>query len=467
LWHWIGNPGLNRGDARTGRSWYASVVAFTIVPATITMLAVATASIAGTLVWFFGTTDTSAAEWFEPAPAAFAVLVVALVAWTYHRWEVVQEGERVRCEASRFHDYALAAVGLVGAVVALAGVLAVVLAVIIGTNDFAGGVELDNQLIGAATLLIVAACLWWWIWQRIMTHRAADPVAESASVWRKLYLAASAGIGGLTLAGTTIYVLFTVLRDLFDGELGRGTLDDIGMPISWMLAVAAAVWFHANVWRADRAVLASHLAASQPAPPLVQLRWATEADLGELFTLQRAAFVDEAVAYGTPDVPSLNETYDEFRARTSTVPTMVATAGTRIVGAASVRITDGLPWLERLMVAPDGRGDRIGHQLVAALGSYAQDQGHLALRAIVGDRNPKLLEFYESQGFATIGRTPAEPTIPELLVKERTLVHQVRGATQESIARRRKLPVPFRASETCPNICTIPPGSLRCTQSRC
>jgi len=153
--------------------------------------------------------------------------------------------------------------------------------------------------------------------------------------------------------------------------------------------------------------------------PGVSLRWATPADGGELFTLQRAAFVDEAVAYDTPDVPSLTETYDEFLARTATIPTLVALDGTRIIGAVSLRDADGFAWLERLMVAPDRRNGQIGHQLVNEVAHHAP-AGTAGLRAVVGDRNPKLLDFYASLGFTTIGRTEAKPNIPELLVLQRT-----------------------------------------------
>ena len=243
----------------------------------------------------------------------------------------------------------------------------------------------------------------------------------------------------------------------------RATLVDLAAPLAWIFAVGAAVWFHIDVWRTDRAVIAaatpeprlpppptaSAATPIMPAPqPLVtaavpsataaqssattaqpsataatavlsgvSLRWATEADHGELFTLQRAAFVDEAVAYGTPDVPSLNETFPDFRERMATVPTLVAVDGTRLVGALSVRSNEqGHPWLERLMVAPDRRNEQLGHQLVRAQCEHLRSQGQPVMRAVVGDRNPQLIAFYTSLGFHRTGTTEAQPGVPELLI---------------------------------------------------
>ena len=76
---------------------------------------------------------------------------------------------------------------------------------------------------------------------------------------------------------------------------------------------------------------------------------------GEVFTLQRAAFVNEARLYGTPDTPALNEEFNEFSARMSGSYSWIAIDGNRIVGAVSLRTYSGAPDVERLMVAPDSK----------------------------------------------------------------------------------------------------------------
>jgi len=87
------------------------------------------------------------------------------------------------------------------------------------------------------------------------------------------------------------------------------------------------------------------------------IRSAVPADTGEIFTLQRAAFVDEAWVYGTADVPSLTETLADTEARLAWSFTLVGTEAQRLVGAVSLRsYRPGGPDVERLMVAPDRRG---------------------------------------------------------------------------------------------------------------
>ena len=45
------------------------------------------------------------------------------------------------------------------------------------------------------------------------------------------------------------------------------------------------------------------------------IRRLDSAEYGQVFTLQRASFVDEARIYETPFVPALDETFDEFITR--------------------------------------------------------------------------------------------------------------------------------------------------------
>ncbi len=130
----------------------------------------------------------------------------------------------------------------------------------------------------------------------------------------------------------------------------------------------------------------------------MKIRVAEPADYGEIYTLQRAAFVDEARLYGTPDVPSLNDTIEEFRDRLSTCYSWVATDDNRMVGAVSLRFS-GVPEVERLMVAPDRRGEGIGSQLLNVLELAAIQAGHETLQLIVGDLAVDNQLIYEHLGW--------------------------------------------------------------------
>lgn len=116
------------------------------------------------------------------------------------------------------------------------------------------------------------------------------------------------------------------------------------------------------------------------------IRLVEPSDLGEIFTLQRAAFVDEARLYETPFVPALDETFDDFIQRMASSTSWAAIQGNRIAGAVSLRTyRRGIPDVERLMVAPDCRGQGISSVLLRAVEDTARSAGHKSLQLIVGD----------------------------------------------------------------------------------
>lgn len=135
------------------------------------------------------------------------------------------------------------------------------------------------------------------------------------------------------------------------------------------------------------------------------IRLATPADLGEIFTLQRAAFVDEARIYETPFVPALDETQDELRARMAASTSWVAIDDHRIVGAVSLRIyRHDVPDVERLMVAPDCRGQGIASVLLQVVEDAARDSGHTSLQLIVGDAAENNRAIYAHLGWVATSR---------------------------------------------------------------
>ena len=126
-------------------------------------------------------------------------------------------------------------------------------------------------------------------------------------------------------------------------------------------------------------------------------------DFGEVFTLQRSAFVDEARLYETPFVPALDETFDAFTARMQSSSSWAAVQANRIVGAASLRnYRDGVLDVERLMVAPDCRGQGIASVLLRVLEDAARAAGHRSLQLIVGDLALDNRSIYSHLGWTEI-----------------------------------------------------------------
>jgi len=141
-----------------------------------------------------------------------------------------------------------------------------------------------------------------------------------------------------------------------------------------------------------------------------QIRPVHANDAGAIWTLQRAAFVDEAFLYGTPEVPALLDTEEDVSVRlTASDITLVAVDGDRIVGAVSVRDRrTGGPDIERLMVAPDCRRRGIATQLVGAVEGSIREAGGARVQLIVGELAVDNQRLYERLGYRVENRFPLE-----------------------------------------------------------
>ena len=141
-------------------------------------------------------------------------------------------------------------------------------------------------------------------------------------------------------------------------------------------------------------------------------------DAGEIFTLQRAAFVSEAQLYGRADIPTLTQTLDELTGELASNLAVKATLGHRIVGAGRARPDGTTLHIGRLIVAPDQQGRGIGTRLLTALEdlappatrTFALFTGHLS----VGN-----LRLYERLGYVEAGREAMGPGV--------TRVHLTKG----------------------------------------
>lgn len=92
---------------------------------------------------------------------------------------------------------------------------------------------------------------------------------------------------------------------------------------------------------------------------------ATAGDAAELLTLQRACWVQEALANDSLDIPALHESLDDVRAWLGEWDTWVVRRAGRLVGAVRGRLEDGSSWdIGRIMVAPDLQGSGLGRVLL-------------------------------------------------------------------------------------------------------
>ena len=128
----------------------------------------------------------------------------------------------------------------------------------------------------------------------------------------------------------------------------------------------------------------------------VQVRAIALTDAGEVFTLQRAAFIEEAHLYGTVDTPALTQTFEELKAELEFNGGCVALLRSRMVGSVTARTVGDVLMIGRLAVVPDMQGRGIGTRLLHAAEARS-DAAEAELFA--GSRSEANLRLYRREGY--------------------------------------------------------------------
>jgi tRNA (guanine37-N1)-methyltransferase len=176
---------------------------------------------------------------------------------------------------------------------------------------------------------------------------------------------------------------------------------------------AIAAWRHAESVRrtvARRPDLA-HPAASVGLGGLdLEIRLATRADAGELFTLTRACWLQELWANPGVVIPALEESFEAAVRGVDEWTTYVAVAGGRIVGSTRGRLAgDGAVWdVGRVMVAPDLQGRGLGRYLLELAEDTAPDEA-TSYELWTGALSVDNIRMYKKAGYRLQGPAPGPP----------------------------------------------------------
>lgn len=131
----------------------------------------------------------------------------------------------------------------------------------------------------------------------------------------------------------------------------------------------------------------------------VEWRPATRGDAGEILTLQRACWLDEAQANDALDIPPLQESLDDVVAGLATYTTFVLRAAGRLVGSVRAHSEpDGTWFVGRLMVAPDLRGRGLGRWLLERIEEAAPEETS-GFALITGAGSEANLRRYRRSGY--------------------------------------------------------------------
>ncbi len=157
-------------------------------------------------------------------------------------------------------------------------------------------------------------------------------------------------------------------------------------------------------WRRDQAVRRTaerrpDLVAPSSVPGDEDVRAAVPADAGEIYTLQRACWLQELEANPGVVIPALTESLDDVRAGLDAHHTWVVRRAGRLVGSVRARLTSRGGWdIGRLMVAPDLQGQGIGRFLLEHAEAAAPPDATSYL-LFTGARSAGNLRMYKKAGY--------------------------------------------------------------------
>ncbi len=170
---------------------------------------------------------------------------------------------------------------------------------------------------------------------------------------------------------------------------------------------------HARIeaWRHDQAVRRTtrrrpDLLHPSVALDDVEVRDAVPGDAGELYTLQRACWVQEQQANPGVTIPALQETLADLQRWLATDTVIVVRSAGRLVGAVRARQhtrPDGDVWdIGRLMVAPDLQGRGLGRELLERIEARAPD-GTVGFELFTGSGSVRNQRMYRKAGYRLRG----------------------------------------------------------------
>lgn len=252
--HWLYLARRDFGSAL--RQLYLYI--FAILGGVITILTALAVALSGVLIWLLGGADDAAALHFRFLPGVVATLAVGVALWVYH-WTVVQREVKAspqeELDARRAYVYIVSGIGLTAMAIGVFLLVGAALDLVVDSFSqvIAGREGLRREpLAWSITLLALGGPLWGYYWasaQRLVKEGGAG---ETLSLARRIFVFAALGAGVLALLGSLSTALFLLLRDVLEGRLTSGTVDDLTIPIAIIVTAIIFVPYYWNVYRQDR-----------------------------------------------------------------------------------------------------------------------------------------------------------------------------------------------------------------------
>ena len=204
------------------------------------------------LVWFIGTpVEKTVTAHFQNTPTLFAVVVVGILAWWYHRNFLSLSFSKARGEVERTYNYLLAGIGLVAATAGITAVLVAAIESLLNPTLVPANNAI-NTLLAAITFLLVGGPVWFINWNRVQKTVNQGDIAEITSQVRKIYLFLLFAIGAIAAVISLITAVFLILEDILVSDVSTESLRQMRFALSILLSSSLVSTYHWLLFKNER-----------------------------------------------------------------------------------------------------------------------------------------------------------------------------------------------------------------------
>jgi GNAT superfamily N-acetyltransferase len=154
---------------------------------------------------------------------------------------------------------------------------------------------------------------------------------------------------------------------------------------------------------------------------------AEEGDLERILSIQREAYVSEALPYDDFTIPPLRQTLDDLRAEFREKVILKAVIKQDLLGSVRVSLTGDTCLLERLIVVPAAQGRGIGSALLSAGEAVFPDARWVEL--FTGSISKQNIRFYEKRGYVRTREESLSPRVTLVFMRKLLQPNQTLLAT--------------------------------------
>jgi hypothetical protein len=110
----------------------------------------------------------------------------------------------------------------------------------------------QNQLAMSLSLLLIGIPLWMYYWNGILKRVQTGGIAEWRALSRRIFLYVIVGASIILLAADLVNIIYQLLRVVLQGNLAANFVNNAKWSLQTLIVVAALLWYHWQVLRADQ-----------------------------------------------------------------------------------------------------------------------------------------------------------------------------------------------------------------------